>query len=1032
MAVLADGRVAETSHKNPNSTSLDTKAPDERTLGGKAVGYVWDTVAGKATDTQSQSDRAQKADHIAEIAADTLASIPRLKTFTAGLSRAVLLADVSGDNGLAGFTTKFALDAAQGALLNKAVRLTTGLGANRALDFKSEMGVHALSGASFGAIKGAFDLQGARDANGDFSTGKWLQNTLQSTAVGGAIGVPAGFMGSYVGKAVSFRLGQQAEQSAIGMIAKNSLVGGTSGFAGGAVFGGVDAARQGHSLKDVMSATLEGGAVGFATGFAAGGFDRTGHKSPSARHLEAQPELAARRHDDVKDVMRARELTERLFPEDRKALAFEKMQYRVSDILDIPLKDLALRLKPSHTEGRSFLSVKDSLPSDQAAFNQKVAALKSDGEFTWEKFWQMTNPENRTVQVMQVDGHSARIILPQEYAVRLDEIRQLRLIAEKPSPFDQLDFGVRSRIGKSLAEGDATVLAPYMTPKEISETIPVMQARFKLQEHPLSNRALPEDYIPILDALPNPGLIKEIVLHDHPNYSDFYKKIVYEDPGFKAAAVVGRDGQVSYFEPRRGQQNVINTFHEWSHLTKWSSPEFSRLFDMAARVDLIEPNVQHKKSRQQRANDPQADHDYIIEDGPYYPNEHSSRNNDENWAVNKGEELMGADPTGLFILAEKAPVRALILKAALEQSFKAGRASKSSAESANGVFDPQLRERIAYIDKAARPLAEAALRSRLRSGTTDEKGYAAKLLGLVGDESSVPALLKIAQDRSMHVKPSYEGIEGTFKNGEGEFTVAQMAFDSAVKLQARTASDGVDYAFSLGRDHPNLRDVAESYLRRTTDPAGNRYASFLNVLGKESHLSWYPRILEGAMRYDPVGRKMMLEEMSQLTSRDHAKRVELLLHVYERVPEARIDVLDHLARTVRTGVTPIDLTRIDRAFRDSRADQPLHEQRLEELKAMTAKEIAFNKALEGLKRSDTEQLQSVEYLGSSGDHRAVKPLILKAVGASEAVQQAASRALANYNSRLIKFSARELSLQNHDNPVITQRIADLQRQMPRH
>ena len=1030
MAVLADGRVAEVSHKSPGPQSADSSAVDQKTLGGKAIGLVWDAVAGKAADAQSQSERAQKSDHIAEIAADTLASIPRFKTVTAGLSRAVLLADVSGDNGISGFTTKFALDAAQGALLNKAVRFTTGLGAHRPLDFKSEMGVHALSGASFGAIKGAFDLQGARDANGDFSAGKWLENTAKSTAVGGAIGVPAGFMGSYVGKAVSFRLGQQAEQSAIGMIAKNSLVGGTSGFAGGAVFGGVDAARQGHSFKDVMSATLEGGAVGFATGLAAGGFDRTGHKSPS-RRPEPEPELAARKHDDARDVLQARELTERLFPQDRKELAFERMQYRVNDILDIPLKDLALRLKSSHTEDRSFLSVKDSLPSDQAAFNQKVAALKSDGEFTWDKFWQMTNPEKRAVQVMQVDGHTARIVLPEEYAVRLDEIRQLRLIAEKPSPFDGLDFAVRTQVGKSLAAGDATVLAPYMTPKEIAETIPVMQARFKLQEHPLSNRALPEDYIPILDALPNPGLIKEIVLHDHPNYSDFYKKIVYDDPGFRAAAVVGRDGQVSYFEPRRGQQNVINTFHEWSHLTKWGSPEFSRLFDMAAKVDLIEPNVQHKKSRQQRESDPEGTHDYVVEDGPYYPNEHSSRNNDENWAVNKGDEIMGADPTGLFILAEKAPVRALILKAALEQSFKAGRASKNSAESANGVFDPQFRERIAYIDQAARPLAEASLRSRLRSGTVDEKGYAAKLLGLVGDESSVPALLKLAQDPNMHVKPSYEGIEGTFKNGEGEFTVAQMAFDSAVKLQSRTASDGVDYAFGLGRDHPNLRTVAESYLRRTTDPAGGRYASFLNVMGKESHLSWYPRIIENSMRHDPVGRKMVLEEMSQLTTRDHTKRVELLLHVYERVPEARVDVLDHLARTVRTGVSPIDLARIDRAFRDSRADQPLHEQRLDELKAMTSKEIAFNKALDGLKRSDTDQLRSVEYLGASADHRAVKPLILKAIGSTEAVQQAALRALANYNSQLIKFSARELSLQNQDNPVITQRIAELQRHMPR-
>jgi hypothetical protein len=188
-----------------------------------------------------------------------------------------------------------------------------------------------------------------------------------------------------------------------------------------------------------------------------------------------------------------------------------------------------------------------------------------------------------------------------------------------------------------------------------------------LTKHPLASRALPEDLVPILQSLPNPNLIKEVVLLDSPDYSNGYFSAKFEQANFKAAADVSSDGVVTHYEGNRGKNLIEYTYHEWAHLTKWASPELSKLFDMATIVDRVGPNIDYKATRAARQVDPK--HPDVVENTIFYSREHASRTADENWAVAKGELFMSPDVDGLWEFAQKAPVRALALSTALEASF---------------------------------------------------------------------------------------------------------------------------------------------------------------------------------------------------------------------------------------------------------------------------------------------------------------------------------------------------------------------------
>ncbi|HMX45097.1 MAG TPA: hypothetical protein PKC93_04060, partial [Candidatus Obscuribacter sp.] len=146
----------------PPGKTPEVKVPDKpTTLLGSAIGVTWDTVAGSAQTQEQKIERAKKSDQYAEITADTISSIPRVGTLTGGLARGVLLSDVSGELGVGGYSQKFALDVAQGSLLNRVGKFGMSASARAAsegvmLPLGAELKTHFLTGAGFGAVKTAF------------------------------------------------------------------------------------------------------------------------------------------------------------------------------------------------------------------------------------------------------------------------------------------------------------------------------------------------------------------------------------------------------------------------------------------------------------------------------------------------------------------------------------------------------------------------------------------------------------------------------------------------------------------------------------------------------------------------------------------------------------------------------------------------------------------------------------------------------------------------------------------------------------
>ncbi len=64
---------------------------------------------------------------------------------------------------------------------------------------------------------------------------------------------------------------------------------------------------------------------------------------------------------------------------------------------------------------------------------------------------------------------------------------------------------------------------------------------------PKNRRALPEDFVQAVQSLPNPGMVKELILMDEPYYRDVYK--AKEDGNSApAAANASEEGRIVFFE----------------------------------------------------------------------------------------------------------------------------------------------------------------------------------------------------------------------------------------------------------------------------------------------------------------------------------------------------------------------------------------------------------------------------------------------------------------------------------------------------
>jgi hypothetical protein len=263
------------------------------------------------------------------------------------------------------------------------------------------------------------------------------------------------------------------------------------------------------------------------------------------------------------------------------------------------------------------------------------------------------------VRIYAIEGHSTRIVVKETYAQILDELRRLRL--------------------------------------ELDDTSLSAEARKKLDAHPFGKRALPEDFVPSMDALPHSQYFQRFVLQNEDNVEDQWvrqKKSGY-NRDFISSAAVDPNGDLLFFN-RNVEPVYLRTdlFHEWAHR-------------LAAQYRKSETAFFNAVLLEQRAK------------GWYFPSPYALTDKGEHWAV-YGECMLapanelapqGALPENrkyFHEVCEASPLRAVIWMRTLHTLLK-------SAELRRGTMHRELLWRCIYTEKLylkrAIELAESFLTS---------------------------------------------------------------------------------------------------------------------------------------------------------------------------------------------------------------------------------------------------------------------------------------------------------------------------------
>lgn len=144
-------------------------------------------------------------------------------------------------------------------------------------------------------------------------------------------------------------------------------------------------------------------------------------------------------------------------------------------------------------------------------------------------------------RVYTLAGHSVRVLIPEEYAQKLDIVRQRRL--------GQIDLLPEELIG-------------YL------------------------NRALPEDILANLDELPNRSYISDVHLVDWANSRDKLTQAIQKSDTFVSDASTMPDGQVMLYKFDVGDWLRTTLFHEWNHhLHKRFMKMVKKLWEAAVHLE---------------------------------------------------------------------------------------------------------------------------------------------------------------------------------------------------------------------------------------------------------------------------------------------------------------------------------------------------------------------------------------------------------------------------------------------------------------
>jgi formylglycine-generating enzyme required for sulfatase activity len=199
------------------------------------------------------------------------------------------------------------------------------------------------------------------------------------------------------------------------------------------------------------------------------------------------------------------------------------------------------------------------------------------------------------------DLRAPEILLPERYAQVLDPIREFR------------------RRLSGVAEGPVPAIQPE-----------------------LLRRALPEDFVPLLDAAPDIDFINHLLILDEQNpYNPWFRQLV-GDPGFISAASAN-PGSMMFFARDQGATLHDEFMYAWSHCFRYERDDDVRFFAIAAELESA---------------------------GGYCHRQRALENVDENWALHLGECVLGKDDDAFQRFTEGAPLRAAVLGVALRPFFE--------------------------------------------------------------------------------------------------------------------------------------------------------------------------------------------------------------------------------------------------------------------------------------------------------------------------------------------------------------------------
>lgn len=258
---------------------------------------------------------------------------------------------------------------------------------------------------------------------------------------------------------------------------------------------------------------------------------------------------------------------------------------------------------------------------------------------------------DRVCRVYSIVGHEVKVVVPEDYAQKLDEVRQLRKKLE----------GLEWHPDTNEAE--------------------IVAARKALQSHVYANRVLPDDMVRYFDQLLYSVYFRRFMLLDQPNSNDLWVQLNW-DRSFTSAAAAQFDGKeftgdIAFFRTERNVFVRVNVFHEWCHRLEHMMPEMFKLFGYALELELATKN--------------------------WVPRPYAYRSYQEHWAV-VGEDLVDAEASRFKAVADNAPLRTAVWMKAFKKALVLSLVHRPS------ICSYQFFERVNYTEKVVVPVALRYLR----------------------------------------------------------------------------------------------------------------------------------------------------------------------------------------------------------------------------------------------------------------------------------------------------------------------------------